>query len=142
MCVVYFMPQPPYTQERTRYPLKRRLGRPQSQCGRFEEEKNLLASPGFIPRFMQFVAYSLYCNDNKLKLEPCVTQLNIMEDRMHNVYSIPNHLVPCAFRSWIFSFFMHRYPGGMIAVIFPDLLLQKWLQEKFLKIAHFAQFVL
>ena len=50
------IPWPLYSWDRTRYPLSRRLGEPQSQPGRSGEEKYVLLLPAFEPRtvFFQF----------------------------------------------------------------------------------------
>jgi hypothetical protein len=42
------------------YPLNMRFGGPQSRCGRFGEEENLLPLPGFESRIVQPLASSLY----------------------------------------------------------------------------------
>jgi hypothetical protein len=59
--VVSFTPRPLHTQEEPRYPLHRRLGRPQSQSVRFWRSENLFFQPGVEPRTVHPAA-SRYTN--------------------------------------------------------------------------------
>jgi len=54
------MPQLFTSRGESQYPLKRRMGRPQSQSGRYKEEKNLLLLLGFEPWIVQPIIQSLY----------------------------------------------------------------------------------
>jgi hypothetical protein len=54
--VVNCTPRPLCPQERTPFTMNRRLAGPQSRCGRFGNELNLMPLPGFEPRIVQPVA--------------------------------------------------------------------------------------
>jgi len=85
--VVNCRPRSLYLQQEPRSPLSRRLGGPQSRCGRFWRRGNLLPLAGFETRTVQ----SLYRRRNKLKF------VRVQRRRCHGVFWMINvHMVvPC-----------------------------------------------
>jgi hypothetical protein len=67
-------------------PIEYKVGSPQSWSEHFDKEKNLLPLPGFKPRFIQSVTYSLYHFDIQLTLKLHVD--NIVE--RYNVLHRPS----------------------------------------------------
>jgi hypothetical protein len=49
-----------------RFPVNRRLGVPQSQSGRFGEEKKILSVPGSKPRIIQFETQNRYRDTTRI----------------------------------------------------------------------------